>query len=155
MMNMLNILEKHWHLISIVLLIVLLASLCLWPEVQEPLSIAIIVLSVGALISHTVYRRLEDDRKGLIERSAMVRIIFLDILGILLVLVLAMVVGNLVSRMVGIAVFNALQTSALQQAEKMSNISSFLAALIAGAGIGWLMRFVWARLETALVRSES
>jgi hypothetical protein len=153
-MNKLKILEKHWPLLSIVFLIVLLASQCLWPELLGPLSIAVIVLSVGSLITLTVYRRLEEKRIGHIERAAMVYFITLDILGILLVLISAMVVGSFASKMVGTAVFNAFNASALQHAEEVSSISSLLAALTAGAVIGWLMRSVWERVEGVLIRSD-
>jgi ABC-type multidrug transport system permease subunit len=53
--------------------------------------------------------------------------IVLDCVGILLVLVSAMV-------------FNALQTSAPLWAEAMAIVSSLLAALAAGVGVGWLVR---------------
>jgi uncharacterized membrane protein (DUF441 family) len=151
---MLSSLEKHWPLISIALLVLLLASLWLWPERQGVLSLAIIILSVGMLLAFTVHRRVEENRKGLIDRSTMTKMIFLDCAGILLVLVSAMVVGSMVSKVVGTAVFNELQASAPQWAEAVAIISSLLAALAAGVGVGWVVRYVCGRVEKALVRGQ-
>jgi hypothetical protein len=75
-----------------------------------------------------------------IDQPTMTRMIILDCVGILLVLVSAMVVGSFVSKIVGTRVFNALQTSAPLWAEAMAIVSSLLAALAAGVGVGWLVR---------------
>jgi hypothetical protein len=144
---MLTSLEKHWPLISIALLILLIASLWLWPERQGVLSLAIIVISVGMLFAFTIHRRVEENRKGLIDRSTMAKIIILDCAGIMLVLVSAMMVGSYVSKAVGTVVFNAMQVSAPQWAEVAAIISSLLAALAAGVGVGWVVRSAWGRVE--------
>jgi hypothetical protein len=146
--GILSSLEKHWPLISISLLIVLLVSLWLWPEIQGPLSVGIIVLSIGMLFVFTIHRRLEDNRKGLIDQPTMTRMIVLDCLGILLVLVSAMVAGSFVSKVVGTVVFDALQASAPQWAETAAILSSLAAALAVGVGVGWLVRSVWVRVES-------
>jgi hypothetical protein len=152
---MLSSLEKHWHLISISLLIFLLASLWLWPEMQGPLSLAIIILSVGMLFAFTIHRRVGENRKGLIDRSTMAKLIILDCAGILLVLVSAMMVGSYVSKAVGTAVFNAMQVSNPQWAEVAAIISSLLSALAAGAGVGWVVRSAWARVEIVFTRDKT
>ena len=152
---MLSSLEKRWPLISITLLVFLLACLWLWPALQGPLSLAIIVLSVGMLLVFTIHRRLEENRKGLIERSVITRLIVLDCVGILLVLVSAMAVGGYVSKTVGLWVFEMLQSSAPQWAEVTAIISSLLSALAAGVGVGWLVRSMWVRVEGAFVRSKA
>jgi hypothetical protein len=148
---MLSSLEKHWPLISITLLVLLFASLWFWPEMQGVLSLVIIIVSVGMLLVFTVHRRLEENRKDLIERSTMTKMIILDCVGILLVLVSAMYVGSLVSKSVGTTVFTALQASAPQWAEIGAIISSLLAALAAGVGVGWLARSVWVRVENVIM----
>jgi hypothetical protein len=140
-------LEKHWSLISIALLAILLDSLWFWPVMQGILSVAIIIFSVGMLFAFTIHRRVEENRKGLIDQSTMRRTIVLDCVGILLVLVSALYVGSLVSKVVGTMVFNAMRASAPQWAEGMAIISSLLAALAAGVGVGWLVRSVWVRVE--------
>jgi hypothetical protein len=140
-------LEKYWPLISIALLILLLASLWLWPERQGVLSLAIIVISVGMLFAFTIHRRVEGNRKGLIDQSTMMHMIVLDCVGILLVLVSVMMVGSYVSKLVGTAVFNAMQISAPQWAEVLAIISSLLSALAAGVGVGWVVRSVWGMME--------
>jgi hypothetical protein len=152
---MLSSLEKHWPLISIVLLVLLLASLWLWPEKQGVLSLAIIITSVGMLLAFTVHRRVEENRKGVIDRSTMNRLIALDCIGILLVLVSAMVVGSYVSRAVGTAVYNAMQESAPEWAQTAAIISSLLAALAAGVGVGWVVRSAWGRVEKVLVGNKA
>lgn len=152
---MFSILEKHWPLISIALLILLLASLWVWPEMQGPLSLAIIFVSVGMLLAITIHRRLEENRKGLLDRSTMTRLIIFDCVGILLVLGLAMVVGRMVSEAVGRAVYNALLTSAPEWAEAAAIVSSLLAALAVGVGIGWLVRSLWVRMERMIIGNKS
>ncbi len=113
-----------------------------------------IIVSVGMLLAFSVHRRLEESRKGLIDQSTMTRLIILDCVGILLVLVSAMYVGSLVSKSVGTAVFTALQTSAPQWAEIGAIISSLLAALAVGVGVGWLVRSVWVRVENVIMRNK-
>jgi len=152
---MLSSLEKHWPLISIALLVFLFDSLWLWPEMQGPLSLAIIVVSVGVLITFTIYRRLEQNLKGLIERSTMTRLIILDCVGILLVLTSAMAVGSYVSKTVGLWVFEMLQSSAPQWAEVVAIISSLLSALAAGVGVGWMVRSMWARVENSMAGKKT
>jgi hypothetical protein len=152
---MLSSLEKHWPIISILLLIVLLASLWLWPGMQGPLSLVIIIVSVGMLLAFTVHRRVEENRKGQIDRSTMTRLIILDCVGILLVLVSAMVFGSYVSKVVGTAVYKMMQESAPEWAQVAAIISSLLSALAAGVGVGWVVRSAWGRVEKALVRSQA
>jgi hypothetical protein len=152
---MLSTLEKHWPLISILLLILLLACLWLWPVMQGALSLVIIIVSIGMLIAFTIHRRLEENRKGLIDRSTMTRMIILDCVGILLVLASAMVVGSYVSKVVGTAMFYALQASAPQWTEAVAIISSLLAALAAGVVVGWLVRSVWGRMERLFARNKT
>jgi hypothetical protein len=144
---MLTYLEKHWPLISIVLLVFLLASLLLWPEIQGMLSLVIIIISVGMLLAFMVHRRVDENHKGLIDRSTMSRLIILDCAGILLVLVSAMYVGSLVSKLVSEKVYDGMQESAPQWAEGVAIMSSLLAALVAGVGVGWLVRSIWGRLK--------
>jgi hypothetical protein len=151
---MLSSLEKHWPLISITLLIILLASLWLWLERQGVISIAVIIISVGMLIVLSVNRRVEENHKGLIDRSTMTRLIILDCIGILLVLISAMYVGSLVSKAVGTAVYGVMQVSAPQWAQAGAIISSLLAALAAGMGVGWLVRSMWGRVENVFVRGQ-
>lgn len=152
---MLSSLEKRWPLISILLLISLLASLWLWPEAQGPLSVEIIVLSVGMLLSFTIHRRLEESRQGALDHSVLWRMIILDVVGVLLVLGLAMYVGSLVSQAVGTAVYNALLESHLGWAEAAAIVSGLLAALAVGVGVGWVVRSVWVRVDGAFVRSKA
>jgi hypothetical protein len=153
--KMLSSLEKHWSIISIALLVLLLTSLWLWPERQSLLSLAIIIVSVGMLLVFTVHRRVDENRKGLIDRSTMKHLIILDCVGIFLVLALAMYVGSYVSKLVGTAVFNALQASNPRWAGAVAIISSLLAALAAGVGVGWLVRSVWVRVERLIIGRKS
>jgi hypothetical protein len=152
---MLTSLEKHGPLISIVLLVFLLASLLLWPEAQGGLSLVIIIISVGMLLAFTVHRRLEENHKGLIDRPTMTRLIILDCAGILLVLVSAMYVGSLVSKVVGEKVYDGMQESAPQWAEGVAITSSLLAALVAGVGVGWLVRSIFGKLERTQISKLS
>jgi hypothetical protein len=151
---MLSSLERHWPLISISLLIFLLASLWLWPERQGVLSLAIIVISVGMLFAFTIHRRMEENRKGLIDRSTMAKIIILDCAGIMLVLVSAMAVGSYVSKVVGTAVYSAMRESAPRWAEEAAIAFSLLSALAAGVGVGWVVRSVWGRVENILAKKK-
>jgi hypothetical protein len=152
---MLSTLEKHQPLISIVLLSFLLTSLWLWPEMQGLMSLVIIILSVGMLFAFTVHRRMEENRKGLIDRSTMAKIIILDCAGIMLVLVSAMAVGSYVSKVVGTAVYSAMRESAPRWAEEAAIAFSLLSALAAGAGVGWLVRSAWARVEIVFTRDKT
>jgi hypothetical protein len=84
----------------------------------------------------------------------MTHLIILDCVGILLVLISAMVVGSYVSKVVGTAVYSVMQVSAPQWAEAAAIISSLLAALVAGVGVGWVVRSAWGRVEKAFVKGQ-
>ena len=58
-----------------------------------------------------------------------------------------MVVGTFVSKVVGTAVFNVMQASNLKWTEVTAIVSSLLAALAAGVGVGWPVRSAWGRVE--------
>jgi hypothetical protein len=100
-------------------------------------------------------RRLEENRKGMIDRSAMTRLIILDCVGTLLVLVSAMAVGSYVSKAVGAAVYSAMQESTPEWAEAAAIISSLMSALAAGVGVGWVVRSAWVRVEKVLVGNKA
>jgi hypothetical protein len=97
---------------------------------------------------------MEENRKGLIDRSTMAKIIILDCAGIMLVLVSAMAVGSYVSKVVGTAVYSAMRESAPRWAEEAAIAFSLLSALAAGVGVGWVVRSVWGRVENILAKKK-
>ena len=74
---------------------------------------------------------------------------------ILPVLGSAMVVGTFVSKVVGTAVFNVMQASNLMWTEVTAIVSSLLAALAAGVGVGWMVRSVWGKVENAVINEKA
>jgi hypothetical protein len=67
----------------------------------------------------------------------------------------ALIVGSLVSKTVGMAVYDALQASAPGWAESAAITSSLMAALTAGVGVGWLVRSMWGKFERIITRKKS
>jgi hypothetical protein len=65
-----------------------------------------------------------------------------------------MYVGSLASKAVGTRVYNVMQASAPKWAEAAAILSGLLAALAAGVGVGWLVRFVWVRVENGFIRNK-
>jgi F0F1-type ATP synthase assembly protein I len=60
-----------------------------------------------------------------------------------------------VSKVVGEKVYDGMQESAPQWAEGVAITSSLLAALVAGVGVGWLVRSIFGKLERTQISKLS
>src|SRR6266478_5507993 len=86
---MLKILEKHWSIISILLLIAILASLFFWPGISRSFGTVVLVVSIGIVVAFAVAKQVRMYRQGRIDGLALVRSIALDLIGILLTMAAA------------------------------------------------------------------
>ena len=91
---MLTRLEKHWPMISLVLLIILIVALVFSPASAKTFSSLVLLLGIGMAILFIIRRQVEAYRAGKIDRAAMLRSIFFEVLGLLLAMALA-ILGSL------------------------------------------------------------
>ncbi|MCL4527872.1 MAG: hypothetical protein M1282_00470 [Chloroflexi bacterium] len=136
---MLTVLEKRWPLISILLLIVLLASLLIWHSIARTASIAMLVLGPGMAIVIIIRRQSQFHRASNIDRTAMLHHIFFEVLGLLLAIALAILLSQVAA---GVAV--PLLGSGL-----VSTVILMIAVVLLGLGAAWLVKVTWGRWTKA------
>ncbi len=133
---MLTFLESRWPLISIFLLLVLLAALVFFPPAAGTLAIVILLLSVGMSIFLVVNRQIRAYCENKIDRAVLARNIFVEIVGILLAIVLALFFAQLAIRMI----------ASLVGGGWLSIVIALLTAILVGMGVNWLIKVTWGRL---------
>ncbi len=135
---MLTFLESHWPYISILLLLVLLTALLFVPFIAGAFSIAMLVLSTGMATVFTMNKQIQAYHKEPVDRAAMFRNIFFEVLGLLITVALAIF---LVQVIVGIA------TPLIGGGWLGIGITIALSLLV-GLGAAWLVKVTWRRLTT-------
>ena len=80
--KMSKLFEKSWRIISIILLLILLASLFFWPSLSSPLGMAVLVLAVGIAIFFTIRKHWGAYKNDELTRTQLTRNIAVDVLGI-------------------------------------------------------------------------
>jgi hypothetical protein len=128
---MVETLRKSWGILSLLLLLVLLASLVFRPALARPLGTAILVVSLGVTVFFTVQQNWQACHQAGEESGQFIRHVALDLLGLGLALGTAMYAGQLAGTYVGLCV-------GLWAGLAAGFAASFLAA--------WGMRIAWERL---------
>jgi hypothetical protein len=132
---MLAALEKHWSVISMVLLLTLLASFVFLPLASSPLSIALLALGLSTAIFFIVRRHLLAYRAGEIDRRKLARNLALELGGMVLTMGLAMLLSRLTISYLG-----------KHLSGTFGLVVSLLAALAVGIVTGFLVQKTWGRL---------
>jgi len=129
---MINNLEKSWPFIAFVLFIAILISLFLWPTITPFLVLILIIVGTGMAITFAVRRRVQAYRQGRIDRLALLRGISLDIVGILITIIAAVLLGGKAGEYIG------QKTGKVVEATRpgLGFIAGILAGLITGLGVG-------------------
>jgi len=133
---MLNILEKYWSFIFILLVLILLAVLIFMPSMSGAFSIAALLVSLGLAIAFIVRRQMKSYRSGKNNRAGMFRNIIVEIFGLFFTIALAFSIVRRVIEMMN-------PSSGLWE----MGIAIALSLLI-GLVIGWLVKVTWGRLAT-------
>ncbi len=98
---MLNRIEKCWPLISILFLVVILASLFFWPATTRLLSLIVMAVGLAAIITFTIRRHVRVYKQGNIKRQELARSIVVDVTGILLTMAAVILIAGKAGAYVG------------------------------------------------------
>ncbi len=129
--------KKYWPWVSIFLLLIILAFIFIWPAASRPLSIVVMILGLGMVVALTIQRHLQAYHKGGIDKKELARKIVMDLLGLLLAMVAAILVGGRFGRLVSQSAWEA------GWPEWTVIAAGILTGFAAGFAAGWLVRFLW------------
>ncbi len=131
-----SILQKSLPTISVALLVVLIASLFIYPSISGWLGIILLIFGLGMALVFTFQKHIGSYKQGEITRLKFTRNILLDILGLLLTIAAASYVGGMAGTRLGASFGMA-------------------AGLIAGIGsafvVAWGVRKLWLKVSAMLV----
>jgi hypothetical protein len=88
-------LEKRWPFISFLLLTAMLSLFWFWPWAGTALVPILVLFSLGATIFFIVRRQARAYRAGQMDRRRLVRVLFIEITGVMSSIVLAAYLGKL------------------------------------------------------------
>jgi hypothetical protein len=124
---------KH---VGFLLLAAMVISLWLFPSAMPVLSITLLLLSLGAAILLIIKKQREAYIEGKITRTIFVRNISLEILGVLLAMIFAGLLGRTIVQIVTSQIANDLAKL----------ITGIMIGLLVGIAIGILVKKTWGRL---------
>ncbi len=121
--------------VPFLLLLVLILSIWFLPAITPVLAIAILVFSLGLAIFAILKKHRTAYHQGQITRSIFLRNTFLDVLGVLLAMALAVLLARYIARIAAAPVNNDLTMQTV----------GILIALLVGTGVGILVNRLWER----------
>lgn len=137
--KLLNI-KKYWPFISLLLFLSIIAASLLWPPAARPLAWTVLCLGLGLAIYATVRRDYQPYKQGLLPRRAFVRVLGIDLSGLLLSTAAAISAASWAGSAAARAVW---ESAGLLW---VALLVSLAAGLAGGMGAGWLARFLWGRI---------
>jgi hypothetical protein len=143
---MITILEKHWLLISILLLLAILASFILWPSMAQTLSWMLAFSGVVLTIIFIARRKNLSYQQGRITRIAMIRDIVFELLGTVMAISVAVWLAGKATAQIIPAVYEAALDIHPGWVPVAGMLAGLVVALCVGLGVGLLMRWTWGRL---------
>ncbi len=143
---MIKNIEKSWPFVSILLILVILASLFFWPAANAALAGAALVLSLGMAIVFIVRRRLQSRREGHSDRRGLVRGLGLDLAGLALTLLATLLAAGKAAAYVGGIAGSAAESAWPGTGIVLGILSGLLAAVLTGMVVGFLVQRLWGLL---------
>jgi uncharacterized membrane protein len=140
---MLKTFEKRWPFIVIIFLIALLISIFIWPTTTQAFVWILILISTGMAISFTVRRRVEAYRQKRIDRTALLRSISLDILGILITIFAAALIAGKVGQYLGQAAGMAAESARSGTGSVVGILVGLLTGVLIGLGVAVLVQRIF------------
>ena len=145
---MINIIQKFWPFVSLVLIIILLVSLLFWPVSSRPLGLAVLVLAIGIAILFTIRKHWNAYQAGVLSRTQLTRNIAVDVLGIFITISIISFLGGLAGQYVGFLAGNAAEVRWPGVGAVVGIIAAILSAFVVGYGVRLLVGSTWGRFST-------
>jgi hypothetical protein len=143
---MLKTVDRLWPFIAISSLIAILVSVFLWPPITQPLVLILIIIGTGMAIAFAVRRRIRIYRQGRINRSEFWRSISLDVSGIFISIIAAVLLGGRLGEYLAQIVGKAVETARPGYGFVVGILTGLLAGLVVGLGVAifvqWIFNFL-------------
>jgi hypothetical protein len=123
-------------LVPFLLILVLIISVWLLPSATPALGIALIVISLAIAVFAILMKHRTDYLHGRLTYLAFVRNAFLDVFGILLAMVLAVLLGSYIAGTVTRPISN----------DSIRLFAGIIVGLLVGLGVGLSVNWAWRRL---------
>jgi hypothetical protein len=123
---------KYRFFLPIVLLVILLASIFLFPAIAQPLAWMIIALGLGMAVLITVQKQIKAYREGRIKLAILIRNIALDIIALLITFLAAIWVASKAATYI----YQIAQQASESVWPGSGPLVGILAGLITGLGVG-------------------
>ena len=130
---MLTWLNKHFAVIALLLIVVLLAAAWFVPTTARVLSMVLLAFIFSVTTGMIVQRSREGYLQGKLSRPVFLRSVALEITGVLLAMLLAAWIGNQIASLATGQITDAL----------MRFVAGVLVAFLAGIGIGIFVKKAW------------
>jgi len=132
---MLTVILTYWRILSIVLIFALFAVFFFAPNWASVMAVTAFFLSLTVAIFSVVDKQMEHYQDGPTDRIMLMRKIFFEIMGVMLAIILAGLCGPYIAKITTGQINNDLTRL----------FAAILISLLAGMGIGVLVKWVWAR----------
>lgn len=148
---MIQKIEKLWPYIVIAFLIMVFVSLFLSPTITQPLVWILIIIGTGMAIVFAVRRSIQAYRQKRIDRPTLMRSISLDILGILITIIAAVLIAGKAGQYLGQAVGMAAESVR----PGMGALVGILVGLLTGVVVGLVIAVLVQRIFGFLAKLGS
>ena len=143
---MLKTLKKHWGKVSILLIVIILASLFFWPGITRPLGMACMLLVLVMVSAFIVQEQVEAYKQEQFDRVALMRNIAMDLLGLLIALTIISLVVGVVVPMIGGMAGMAAANIWPDWGVAVAILTGLLAGILVGIAVGFAVRLAWGKL---------
>jgi Ni/Fe-hydrogenase subunit HybB-like protein len=152
---MIAFIEKQWVLIGIVITTLLIACPIFYPALSAPAAIGVSIFCLGMAVIFAIRSRADACRRGNLPRRRFVFLAAFDLLGILLAMCTAILIGRLAGQSAGAAAARWAESTWPGRGSQPGMLAGILAALLAGIATGLLVNRAWNRLSTILLREPA
>jgi cytochrome bd-type quinol oxidase subunit 2 len=143
---MLKTIEQHWPKISIILILVILASLFFWPGITRSLGMIGMFFALMMTTAFLVRGRVQAYRKDQSDSAALMRNIAIDLLGMLVALAVVSLAAGAVIQVVGGMAGTAAEQAWPGWGVAAAILAGLMAGIIVGAAVGFVVKLAWGKL---------
>jgi hypothetical protein len=143
---MIEIIEKSWLYITLLLLAILFFCLLYIPDTARIFGPGLVIFSVGMALLFAIRKHWQIYKKGQIERSGLWRNIIVEMIGILLMVGVSIWAANLVTPVVSGVVREAIEPRWAGWGAALGLIAGLLSSIAIGLSIGLILYSISKRL---------
>lgn len=125
----------------------------LWPEASSTIMWIVVIVGISIVIISTIRRNYVMYKMGRCSKQDFFRKLVIDIAGIILVLIIAVLLAGLSASYISQNVGKAIESSNPGLGVPVGLFSGIIAAVLIGLGVGYLVRSIWVRLTKSICKT--